>query len=168
MEGSWESESDVCLQSLQDLFLSRVNRNRVRRLKLNEQTAACRVSRLVWLTHIFGFVSLGEALKVGQTCLHFNQLTKSPLFVRMQVSMRESTKIDVSLAAFGNNLASLALTSAQTGVSRGFSKDLQMEAKAGEREGSERSGQRGEDKEAELETLRSVKVFLTDKLRQNE
>ena len=111
-EGSWESESDACLQSLQDLFLSRVNRNRVRRLKLNEKTAACRVSRLVWLSSIFGFLSLSEALLLGQTCLHFNQLTKSPLFVRMQVSMRESTKIDVSLAAFGNNLASLALTSA--------------------------------------------------------
>jgi hypothetical protein len=28
--------------------------------------------------------------------------------------------------------------------------------------------QKEEDKEAELETLRSVKVFLTDKLKQNE
>ena len=27
---------------------------------------------------------------------------------------------------------------------------------------------RGEDKEAELETLRNVKIFLTDKLKQNE
>ena len=111
-EGSWESESDACLQSLQDLFLRRVNRNRLKRLRLNEQTAACRVSRLVWLSGIFGYLSLKEALLLGQTCLHFNQLTKSPLFVRMQVAMRESTKIDISLATFGNNLASLALTSA--------------------------------------------------------
>ena len=40
---------------------------------------------------------------------------------------------------------------------------------SGKRKGKDQAANaRGEDKEAELETLRNVKIFLTDKLKQNE
>ena len=42
------------------------------------------------------------------------------------------------------------------------------EANAASQKRGGASGAQREDKEAELETLRSVKVFLTDKLKQNE
>ena len=58
---------------------------------------------MTWLTRIFPFLTLDESLRVGQTCLYFNQLTRSPLFVKLQVSMNERTKIDVSLDCFGAN-----------------------------------------------------------------
>ena len=59
------------------------------------------VSRVAWLTKIMPFLKLDDSLKLGQTCLFFNQLTRSPLFVKMQVNMNERTKIDVSLDTFG-------------------------------------------------------------------
>ena len=35
LKGTFDSESDACLQALQDLFLTRVNANRERRVKQN-------------------------------------------------------------------------------------------------------------------------------------
>ena len=99
--------------------------------------------------------------------------------------MNERTKIDVSLDCFGSsnaagsrypNLGSVNLFQSQLAASQGLSQDLEKErqtvlttSQAMMNQGK-LTGKREqrEDKEAELETLRSVKVFLTDKLKQNE
>jgi hypothetical protein len=39
--------------------------------------------------------------------MYFSQLTRSPLYVKMQVSMNERTKIDVSLNRFGGKGVSM-------------------------------------------------------------
>ena len=93
--------------------------------------------------------------------------------------MNERTKIDVSLGAFGagfcnNNsgIGSINLFQSQLANSRGLSTDLsnarmsQSQLMSGVNR--QPKGAQKEDKEAELETLRSVKVFLTQKLKQNE
>ena len=72
LSGSFDSESDACLTSLRDLFLSRVNRNRERRMRMNENHAMLRVSRVTWLTVIFPYMSLEDCLRLGQTCLYFS------------------------------------------------------------------------------------------------
>lgn len=76
--------------------------------------------------------------------------------------MRESTKIDLSLATFGNGLASLALSNAQLEASKEFKSELEGSRGKGGGLGYPR---KAEDNVAELETLRSVKMFLTDKLK---
>ena len=84
MSGSFDTDSDACLMSLKELFLTRVNQNKLRRIKQNEDNVLIRgVSRVIWLTKIFSCLSLDESLKLGQTCLFFNQLTKSPLFIKL-------------------------------------------------------------------------------------
>jgi len=45
-------------------------------------------------------LKLDDCLVLGQTCIFFNQLVKSPLFVKYMVLVNEKTKIDVSLGAF--------------------------------------------------------------------
>ena len=103
-------------------------------------------------------------------------LVKSPLFVKLQVKMNQKTKIDVSLGTFGgvqnpslqSNLANMSISQKQIQMTRSLH--------------SESTGVKGsligtakrtreqirEDNEAELETLRNVKIFLTEKLKQNE
>ena len=61
LKGTFDSESDACLQALQDLFLTRVNANRERRVKQNSShPMVSGVSRIVWLTRIFVYVSLDD------------------------------------------------------------------------------------------------------------
>lgn len=97
--------------------------------------------------------------------------------MKLQVAMNEKTKVDISLNAFGGrtggaSLAGVNLFQSQLGMTRGLSSELdatkrQLVSSQAEGTPSKRGDQR-EDKEAELETLRSVKVFLTEKLKQNE
>lgn len=89
--------------------------------------------------------------------------------------MNEKTKVDVSLNAFGGrttaSLAGVNLFQSQLGMTRGLSSELDVAKRqlmSSQVEGTLRRGDQREDKEAELETLRSVKVFLTEKLKQNE
>ena len=89
--------------------------------------------------------------------------------------MNERTKIDVSLDTFGGSLrqnatlGSINLFQSQLAQSRALSDDLENERQMVLARGvDKKGGQQREDKEAELETLRSVKIFLTDKLKQNE
>ena len=46
------------------------------------------------------YLTLEDSLKMGQLCVYFSQLTKSPLFVKFMVSINERTKIDISLNTF--------------------------------------------------------------------
>ena len=90
--------------------------------------------------------------------------------------MNERTKIDVSLDTFGASRqalpshASVNLFQSSLGQSRGFCQDMDNEKQLALRNQTNQKGTGGqrEDKEAELETLRNVKLFLTDKLKQNE
>ena len=133
MSGSFDNESDACLQSLRELFLNRVNSNKLRRMRQNEENTLMKsVSRVMWLTRIFPFMQLDDCLKLGQTCLFFNQLTRSPLFVKMQVAMNERTKIDVSLDTYGTptrspSLAGVNLFQSQLGHGKGLSDELSQE-----------------------------------------
>jgi hypothetical protein len=107
---------------------------------------------------------------------------KSPLFVKYMVLVNEKTKIDVSLGAFNQPsmfAPSASLMGAKYGptsqqhlqMSKNMTTDLQANTPGnkwfgGLIGGKSKTGK--EDKEAELETLRNVKVFLTAKLKQNE
>ena len=76
------------------------------------------------------FLQLDESLCLGKTCLYFNQLTRSPIFVKLQVSMNERTKIDVSLDTFGANRlshASVNLFQSSLGQARGLNQDMESE-----------------------------------------
>mmetsp|Transcript_40054 Transcript_40054/g.52462 ORF Transcript_40054/g.52462 Transcript_40054/m.52462 type:complete len:97 (+) Transcript_40054:171-461(+) len=84
MSGSFDNESDACLQSLRELFLNRVNQNKLRRMRQNEENVLMSgFTRVIWLTRILPYLQLDECLVLGQTCLYFSQLTRSPLFVKM-------------------------------------------------------------------------------------
>lgn len=73
MSGSFDNESDACLLSLKELFLNRVNLNKQRRIKQNENSVLMRdIKRVTWLTRIFPFLQLDDCLLLGQTCLFFN------------------------------------------------------------------------------------------------
>ena len=66
MSGSFDNESDACLQSLRELFLNRVNSNKIRRMRQNEENVIMSgVSRITWLTRIIPFLTLDESLKLG-------------------------------------------------------------------------------------------------------
>ena len=111
MSGSFDSESDACLSSLRELFLNRVNQNKLRRMRQNEENVMMKsVSRVMWLTRVFCFLQLDDCLKLGQTCLFFSQLTRSPLFIKMQVAMNQSTKIDVSVNAYSGGASRASLS----------------------------------------------------------
>ena len=176
MKGTFDQDSDACLAALQDLFLARVNQNRENRIRMNSQHPMMKsVPRILFLTRIFVYVSLDDCFRLGQTCLHFNQLIKSPLFVKMQVKMHQNTKIDVSLGTFGPNdqpsLSSIGLNHRQIQMSKSFNSELQNtgnNSNLSTPAGKKARGNYREDNEAELETLRNVKIFLTDKLKQNE
>lgn len=73
MSGSFDNESDACLQSLRELFLNRVNSNKLRRMRQNEENVMMKgVSRILWLTSIFPYLTLHDSLRIGQTCLYFS------------------------------------------------------------------------------------------------
>ena len=52
--------------SLRELFLDRVNQNRMLRLKMNASNPMMRVSRVTYLTQIFMFMKLDDCLVLGQ------------------------------------------------------------------------------------------------------
>jgi hypothetical protein len=43
---------------------------------------------------------MDEAFKLGQVCVFFNQIVKSPMFIKYFVTLSEKTKIDVSMNHF--------------------------------------------------------------------
>lgn len=49
------------------------------------------------------YLDLNEAFKLGQVCIFFNQIIRSPLFIKYFVTQNEKTKIDVSLNHFTNS-----------------------------------------------------------------
>lgn len=100
--GIWfDNEKDKCLQSLKELFIYRMNANREKRLKMNENNICIRgVTRVFWVTRIMVYLSLEDCMRMGQLCVYFNVLTKSPLFIKFMVQINERTKIDISLNTF--------------------------------------------------------------------
>ena len=50
-------------------------------------------------------MTLDEAFKLGQVSVFFNQIIKSPLFIKFYVTLTEKTKIDVSLNHFNPSVA---------------------------------------------------------------
>ena len=101
-EGKWfENEKDVCLQSLKELFLYRINANREKRMKANQENICIKgLTRVFWVTNIMVYLTLDDCLKMGQICVYFNNLTRSPLFIKYMVQINERTKIDISLNTF--------------------------------------------------------------------
>ena len=82
----FDSEKDKCLLALKELFLHRVNANREKRLRQNEANICIRgVTRVFWISRIMVYLPLEECMKMGQLCVYFSQLTKSPLFVKFMV-----------------------------------------------------------------------------------
>ena len=82
----FDSEKDKCLLALKELFLHRVNANREKRLRQNEGNICIRgVTRVFWISRIMVYLPLEECMKMGQLCVYFSQLTKSPLFVKFMV-----------------------------------------------------------------------------------
>lgn len=80
----------------------RIKENKEKRLKQNQRSvrAIRDVPRVIWVTKIMCYFDLDEAFKLGQVCVFFNQIIKSPMFVKFFVTLNERTKIDVSLNQF--------------------------------------------------------------------
>jgi FtsZ-binding cell division protein ZapB len=99
----FDSTKDQVLQSLKELFLVRIKQNKEKRLRQNLKSvkAIREVPRVIWVTRIMAYLSLDECLKLGQACVFFNQIVKSPMFIKFYVTLSEKTKIDVSLSHFG-------------------------------------------------------------------
>ena len=49
------------------------------------------------------YLDLNEVFKLGQVCVFFNQILKSPMFIKFFITQTEKTKIDVSLNHFTNS-----------------------------------------------------------------
>ena len=126
LRGTFDVDADQTLLSLRDLFISRVNQNREKRLQMNSQNPMMRVSRITYLTNIFMYLKLNDCLVLGQTCIFFNQLVKSPLFVKYMVLANQKTKVDISLGAFGQGPSSNFGPTSQQHImmSRGMTQDL--------------------------------------------
>jgi len=94
----FDNEKDQCLQSLKELFLNRIKENKEKRLRQNQRSvrAIRDVPRTIWVTKIMCYLHLSDAFRLGQVCIFFNQITKSPLFIKFFVTLNEKTKIDVS------------------------------------------------------------------------
>jgi hypothetical protein len=130
-------------------------------LKQNESNICIRgVTRVFWVSRIMVYLQLEDCLKMGQLCVYFNMLTKSPLFVKFMVQINERTKIDISLNTFKTMehkmLAGNAKSSAPTSSFK--TQESAKQSSKGKRE----------DNEAQLEILRNVKIFLTDKVKKSE
>ena len=54
------------------------------------------ITRVFWISRVFVYLSLDDCLRLGGTCVHFNSLIKSPMFLKFIVKFHEKTKIDVS------------------------------------------------------------------------
>ena len=97
---SFINEKDQCLQSLKELFLLRIRERKERRIRQNKDTVYCirEVPVKIWITNIMAYLDLDDAFKMGQVCVYFNQIIKSPLFIKYFVTLKEKTKVDVSLS----------------------------------------------------------------------
>lgn len=58
------------------------------------------VPRTLWITKIMSYLELEECFKLGQVCVYFNQVIKSPIFVKYFVTLKERTRVDVSANHF--------------------------------------------------------------------
>ena len=99
---TFENEKDACLQSLKELFLTRIKENKEKRLRQNQANvkAIRDVSRVIWVTKIMCYLELDECFKLGQVCVFFNLVVKSPMFMKFYITLSERTKIDVSAGHF--------------------------------------------------------------------
>ena len=50
--------------------------------------------------NVLSFLELDEVLSLTGVCVYFNSLIKSTFFIKYIVTMKEQTKIDISLNAF--------------------------------------------------------------------
>ena len=78
------------------------------------------------------FLDLDEAFKLGGVCVFFHQIVKSPLFIKFFVTLKERTKVEIS------------------------PNHLTVSQKPKKREDLD------EDRMAQIELLKNMKVFLTD------
>ena len=71
-------------------------------MRLNEKNvkAIRDVPRILWITQIMCYMQIDECLKLGRVCVYFNQLTRSPIFVKHYVQVCQKTKVDVSANYF--------------------------------------------------------------------
>lgn len=92
----------MCLQSLKELFLTRIKENKEKRLRQNMKSvkAIRDVPRTIWVTKIMAYMTLDECFKLSGVCVFFNLIVKSPMFIKFYVTFNEKTKIDVSLSHF--------------------------------------------------------------------
>ena len=54
----------------------------------------------IWIRHIFAYLSVDESLAMGQVSVFFNRVTRSPLFIKFFVRVKEKTVVDVSADHF--------------------------------------------------------------------
>ena len=90
---------------------------------------------------MMSYLQIEECLELGGVCMYFNDLTRWPIFLKHYVSACQQTKVDVSAHYFDLDAA------ASQHIKR-------VKAR--------------EDKEAQIELLQNINIFLTDKIAQSE
>lgn len=112
---------------------------------------------------------------MGGVCIYFNMLVKSPLFIKFMVQINERTKIDISLNTFETEQHKGVGSIYRHGSKPMHQQSLQPDSarlkltNSGSNINSPAVSRRGrEDKDAELEILKNVKIFLTASVKKNE
>lgn len=173
----FDSEKDKCLESLKELFLYRQKTNKDKRIQQNSQTKPLRdVSRIFWVTRIMVYLDLEECMKMDQICVYFNQLIKSPIFIKFMVQINERTKIDISLNTFETQEHKIMQATRKKiqGMMAGGLKSSggagggALGVSSGQGKESVRSHRHREDRDAQIEILVNTKKFLTEQVKKNE
>jgi hypothetical protein len=99
-----------------------------------------------------------EVLGLTGVCVYFNSLIKSTFFIKYFITMKERTKIEISMDAFDQSLGGAGTPQEQ---------QIEIAKRLGHTR-REKDEMAEENAQAQLEVLKNVKEFLKTKLQQNE
>mmetsp|Transcript_18399 Transcript_18399/g.31459 ORF Transcript_18399/g.31459 Transcript_18399/m.31459 type:complete len:192 (+) Transcript_18399:234-809(+) len=164
----------------------RIREQKERRIRMNRENvkAIREVPVRLWVTGIMSYLDVNEALKLGQVCVFFNQIVRSPLFLKFFITLKERTKIDVNvsyqnqtakpdqqlqpLVTFNNQQPGNESTHGQIQSQHSSLSHSNNERSGGGQRKRKMSHQHDEDKLAQIELLQTVKTFLTEQVKQSE
>ena len=149
----FENERSKAIQSLKEIFVhqqkSLIEQRRV--MNSNNVVLFKKFTRVFVVKHILSYLELDEILKLTGVCIYFNSLIKSAFFIKYIVALKEKTKIQISFDTFSNQPMAGSKSAAKPS-------QVVKKKKAADSEAAK----------AQLEVMKNVKEFLTEKLKKSE
>ena len=149
----FENERSKAIQSLKEIFVqeqkSLIERRKI--MNTNNVFLFKKFTRVFVVKHILSYLELDEILKLTGVCIYFNSLIKSSFFIKYIVALKERTKIEISFDTFTKHSAGEIKTGSKSSVPPKKRKAVESEAA-----------------KAQLEVMKNVKEFLTEKLKKSE